>query len=276
MVGALRGLGLPPSLPKLQSLGEDGPNNLEILSLEPAGGGTALTADTVIAGQVYQLRMQVRGMQNQGLSGEPIVVSVVTDSFDELVLSSRRPLRHPGHAGRRSGAGDLYGDLSSRRPHRNLHPKSTGPAGLVCPRRDSHRAPSGSGISASYDSGAKVRNARWQPGEIDPLLGLAAMPLAMDDDEAAPLTITLTDAFGNPLDGARVVLMDPPESEQEPDPPPQDAGIADTGASVSDGPEQVPDGAIVDGSSADLGLAPRTDVGGDALSWTAAAPGILK
>ena len=42
----------------------------------------------------------------------------------------------------------------------------------------------------------KSGTARWQPGEIDPLLGLAAMPLAMDDDEAAPLTITLTEDPG--------------------------------------------------------------------------------
>ncbi|MEC7750965.1 MAG: hypothetical protein VX405_05615, partial [Myxococcota bacterium] len=266
-------LACQPSLPELQSLGEDGPNNLEILSLEPAGGGTALTADTVIAGQVYQLRMQVRGMQNQGLSGEPIVVSVVTDSFDELVRFPRgdrcvTPVT-PAEGQERGICTVIFRLVG---PTETFTLKAQAQRALFV--QDEIR------IEPQADQGSvrltiqvpKSGTARWQPGEIDPLLGLAAMPLAMDDDEAAPLTITLTDAFGNPLTGARVVLMDPPEPEQEAEPPPQDAGIADTGASVSDGPEQVPDGAIVDGSSADLGLAPRTDVGGDAAVLDSSSP----
>lgn len=253
-----------PELPSLPERDEDSPQEVVILDLQPAGGGTVQSADALVAGRVYQLRARVSGASGQPLPGEPLTVSVQTESFDELVRFPR-------------GNGCVT-------PHSPASPEEAGSCsvifrlvGPIAPLGLLVRAQRALEVSALLQIAPrpaqeelilavqvpKVGTARWSPDEIDPLLGLDPLPLAMDDEQAAPLTLTLTDVFGNPLSGVRILLSDPPEEEPEPGP---DAGPASPDATAPDSALNSPDsnagdGATGDGSLGDQG--PEAEAGGD-------------
>ena len=146
---------------------------------------------------------------NEALAGEPLVLSVETESFEEVVRFPRGATCVTPYDGEAEAPGTCaiifrlmapVVDIVLRlRAQRALNVNDA-----VAPRPLADRASASIRVVAP-GAGSRV----WQSGDSDPLSGADPMPISMEDDEPTPLWVVLDDRFGNPLVGERVELRPP-------------------------------------------------------------------
>ncbi|MEC7751079.1 MAG: hypothetical protein VX405_06220, partial [Myxococcota bacterium] len=253
------------TLPPLPTVDDRLPARLNIVGIEPAGGGATLSPDALTVGAVYQLTGAVFSAGNEALAGEPLVLSVETESFEEVVRFPRGATCVTPYDGEAEAPGTCA-----------IIFRLVGPVADIVLRLRAQRAlnlndavalrPLADRASASIRVVAPGVGSRvWQSGDSDPLSGADPMPISMEDDEPTPLWVVLEDRFGNPLVGERVELRawQSPDDRSEENPSDDDAG-ADGGIDGGQGK----DVSVSDGSSADvqelagdIGLVPTLDGG---------------
>ena len=193
-------------LPPLPALDEQVPSRVSILGIQPAGGGEILSPEALVVGGVYQLEGAVYSATNQALAGEPLVLSVETASFEELV-------RFPRGATCVTPTGT---EMNAQRTCVIVF-RLVGPVADIVLQLRAQRAlnvidemplvPLADRASASVRLIAPGIGSRvWQPGDSDPLVGVGPLPISMEDDEPTAFWVVLEDRFGNPLVGERVEL----------------------------------------------------------------------
>lgn len=241
------------SLPALPEDDESSPRSVEILDVQPAGGGAVQALDGLRVGLVYQLRARVTGAAGQTLAGEPLVVSVETESFEEVV-------RFP----RGTGCVTPYNPPSPDEAGVcHIVFRFAGPVATVGMRIRAQRAlevtdllsltPQPDRDSVTVRIMAPGVGAReWSSGDADPLLSADSMPLSMEAQAPTPLIVVLEDRFGNPLVGERVRLqrwISPAEQGSG-----EPSGPADGGAGAA-----TPDTGLSPSPEAGAGDGPGTD-----------------